>query len=125
MRLVPLGNRLILLQDTEGDVSRGGVHLPQGAQIRPATGVIVAVGAGKVLDDGTRIPVGFEPGEHVIFSRYAGAEVTIDEQLYLIITENDIYATYEPTERARIELTAPTGLSSAALFATTHSGVGD
>ena len=88
----PLGDRGVI-KVSEGDMkTASGIVLPDTAKEKPQEGEVVAVGTGKMLDNGTRAQMEVKTGDKVIFSKYSGSEVKVDEQNYLIIRESDILA---------------------------------
>ena len=90
MSLKPLGDReLLKILETE-EKTEGGIFLPDTAQEKPQKGEVVAVGTGKVLADGKKVPIEVKVGDKVIFSRYAGDEVKDGEEKYLLVNERDI-----------------------------------
>ena len=99
----PLGDRVVI-KVSEGDMkTASGIVLPDTAKEKPQEGEVVAVGTGKMLDNGTRAQMEVKTGDKVIFSKYSGSEVKVDEQNYLIVRESDILAVLRDTsERAQI-----------------------
>ena len=90
MSLKPLGDRVLLkIVETE-EKTEGGIFLPDTAKEKPQKGEVVAVGTGKVLADGKKVPIEVKVGDKVIFSRYAGDEVKDGEEKYLLVNERDI-----------------------------------
>ena len=88
----PLGDR-VGIKVSEGDMkTASGIVLPDTAKEKPQEGEVVAVGTGKMLDNGTRAQMEVKTGDKVIFSKYSGSEVKVDEQNYLIVRESDILA---------------------------------
>ena len=88
----PLGDRVVI-KVSEGDMKTAcGIVLPDTAKEKPQEGEVVAVGTGKMLDNGTRAQMEVKTGDKVIFSKYSGSEVKVDEQNYLIVRESDILA---------------------------------
>ena len=88
----PLGDRVVI-KVSEGDMkTASGIVLPDTAKEKPQEGDVVAVGTGKMLDNGTRAQMEVKTGDKVIFSKYSGSEVKVDEQNYLIVRESDILA---------------------------------
>ena len=88
----PLGDRVVI-KVSEGDMkTASGIVLPDTAKEKPQEGEVVAVGTGKMLDNGTRAQMEVKTGDKVIFSKYSGSEVKVDEQTYLIVRESDILA---------------------------------
>ena len=92
MKIRPLQDRIIVKRLEEETKTKGGIIIPDTAKEKPQEGEIVAVGTGKVLDNGQRVAVEVKAGDKVIFSKYAGTEVKIDGQDYLILSERDILA---------------------------------
>ena len=88
----PLGDRVVI-KVSEGDMkTASGIVLPDTAKEKPQEGEVVAVGTGKMLDNGTRAQMEVKTGDKIIFSKYSGSEVKVDEQNYLIVRESDILA---------------------------------
>lgn len=88
----PLGDRVVI-KVSEGDMkTASGIVLPDTAKEKPQEGEVVAVGTGKMLDNGTRAQMEVKTGDKVIFSKYSGSEVKVDDQNYLIVRESDILA---------------------------------
>ena len=87
----PLGNRVVV-EPLEGDeqVSAGGIYIPDTAKEKPQEGTVVAVGPGRVTDDGKNVPMEFKVGDIVIYSKYAGTEYKQGEIEYLVLREDDV-----------------------------------
>lgn len=94
MNLKPLGDRYIVKVLEKEEKTAGGIVLPDKAKEKSQEGEIVAVGTGKVLDDGTKVQMELKAKDKVIFSKYAGSEVKIDGEEYLILRQDDILAVY-------------------------------
>jgi chaperonin GroES len=91
-KLIPLGDRVVIKPTPKEEVSKGGIVLPDTAKEKPQEGVIIAVGPGKLTDDGKRLPMDVKVGDKVIYSKYAGTEFKeIDDDL-VIMRESDILA---------------------------------
>ncbi len=90
--LRPLGDRIIIELVKVEETTPLGIVLPDSAKEKPQTGKVVAVGTGRVLDNGTRVELDVKEGDEIIFAQYAGTEVKYDGQEYLILRENDILA---------------------------------
>jgi len=91
----PLGDKVVV-KATEGEEkSPGGIILPDTAKKKPQEGVVVAVGPGRVLDDGSRAPMNVKEGQKVIFAKYGGTEVTVDGEDYIILDQDSIFAIRE------------------------------
>lgn len=93
-RIVPLGDKVVLKRQEADSTTAGGIVLPDSAQDKPQKGEVVAVGDGHVKDDGTKAPLTVKEGDRVIFSSYAGDEISIGTHDYLLLRESDILATY-------------------------------
>ena len=94
MNLRPLGDRVIIKVLEKEEKTGSGIVLPDKAKEKPQEGEVMAVGAGKVLDDGTKVQMEVKKGDKVVFSKYAGSEVKVDEEEYLILRQDDILALY-------------------------------
>jgi chaperonin GroES len=94
-KVKPLGENVLVRRVEAEERTAGGILLPDAAKEKPKEGVVVAVGDGKLLDDGKRAAFSVAPGNRVIFSSYAGNEVKVDGQEYLLISEGDILAIVE------------------------------
>lgn len=88
----PLGDRVVIKALEREEKTKSGIVLPDTAKEKPQEGKVVAVGTGKVLDNGTRVALDVKEGDKVIFSKYAGTEVKIDGVEYLILSERDVLA---------------------------------
>ncbi len=92
LKIVPLNDKIVVERLEADDKSVGGIILPDSAKEKPKQGKVLAVGDGKALDDGKRAPFQVKVGDRVLFTSYAGSEVTIDGKEYLIVTEDDLLA---------------------------------
>src|SRR3954466_13741089 len=88
----PLGDRVLVKAIERAEQTKSGLFLPDTAQEKPQEALVLAVGNGKLLDNGTRIPIDLKPGDKVLYSKYAGTEVKQDNEEYLILRESDILA---------------------------------
>lgn len=87
----PMGNRIVVEpEDSEEQMSAGGIYIPDTAKEKPQEGKVVAVGPGKMSDDGKRIPMEVEVGDSVVYSKYGGTEYKQGETEYLVLREDDI-----------------------------------
>lgn len=92
MKVQPLGDRVLVKPMEAEEKTKGGIVLPDTAKEKPQQGEVVAVGKGKLLDNGEVKPLEVKVGDKVLYGKYAGTEVTIDGEEYLIIREDDILA---------------------------------
>ena len=92
MNIKPLADRVVVKPIEEEEKKQGGIIIPDTAKEKPQKGEVVAVGPGKVDDNGKRIPMEVKVGDKVLFGKYAGTEVEIDGEDYLIMRESDILA---------------------------------
>ena len=95
MKVKPLNDRVLVLRLEEEQKSPGGIIIPDTAKEKPMEGKIVVAGPGKLGDDGNRSPLEVKKGDRVLFSKYAGTEITIDGVEHLIMGEDDILAVLE------------------------------
>lgn len=93
--LKPLGNRVIIDLTQEEETTKSGIILTDSAKERPQEGTVVAVGTGKILDNGTRVEVEVSVGDKVVYSKFAGTELKHEDKDYLILTDNEILAIVE------------------------------
>ncbi len=92
MKIRPLGDKIVVEVLEEEDKSPGGIYLPDTAKKKPQQGKVVAVGEGRLLEDGTRAKMSVKVGDRVLFSKYGGNEVEIDGKEYTILDEDQVYA---------------------------------
>lgn len=90
MKLRPLQDRILVQRVEEETTTKGGIIIPDTAKEKPAEGKVVAVGNGKVGDDGKRIPLEVKKGDRILFGKYSGTEVKIAGEEYLIMREDDV-----------------------------------
>jgi chaperonin GroES len=88
--LHPLHDRILVQRIDEGEVRRGRLIIPDSAKEKPQEGKVLAVGKGMVAEDGKKTPLDVKAGDRVLFGKYAGSEVTLDGQEYLIMKEDDV-----------------------------------
>ena len=89
---VPVGERVVVKPTEQEQQTKGGIYLPDTAKEKPQEGEVVAVGPGRVSDDGTRIPMELVKGDRVIYSKFAGTEYKDGDDEYLILRESDVLA---------------------------------
>lgn len=92
MNLKPLGDRVIVKPKAPEEKTKGGIILPDTAQEKPMEGEVVAIGNGKSDDNGKKIAMDLKVGDKVLYGKYSGTEVKINDEEYLIMRESDVYA---------------------------------
>ena len=95
MKVRPLRDRIIVKRLDEEEKTKGGIIIPDSAKEKPIEGRVIAVGDGKIKDDGTKIPLDVKKGDRVLFAKYAGTEIKIDGEEHLMMKEDDILAIIE------------------------------
>ena len=95
MDIKPLHDRLIVRRLEEGEQKVGGIIIPDTAKEKPQQGTVLAVGKGKVSDDGKRVPLDVKAGDRILFGKYAGQEIKLDGEEYFIMKEDDVLAVIE------------------------------
>jgi chaperonin GroES len=95
MKIRPLHDRVLVQRLEEVQKSKGGIIIPDTAKEKPAEGKVIAVGDGKVLESGEKSPLNVKVGDRVLFSKYAGAEVKVEGEEFLIMSESDILGIVE------------------------------
>ena len=88
----PLHDRVIVKRIDEGEQVRGGIIIPDTAKEKPQQGEVIAVGKGKTLDNGTTVEPTVKPGDRVLFGKYSGSEIKLEDEEYLILREDEILA---------------------------------
>ena len=91
----PIGDRIVVERESSEETTAGGILLPDSAKDKPSRGVVVSVGTGRLLDDGSRSELQLKVGDRVIFSSYAPEELTVNDQEYLLMREDDVLAVIE------------------------------
>jgi len=92
MKVKPLHDRVIVKRIEEEEKTKGGIIIPDTAKEKPVEGKVLAVGDGKILEDGKRAPLEVKKGDRVLFGKYAGTEINIDGEEHIIMREDDIVA---------------------------------
>jgi chaperonin GroES len=92
MSLKPLADRVVVKPSQAEEKTKGGIIVPDTAKEKPVWGEVIAVGPGRVSDDGKQIPMEVKVGDRVLYGKYSGTEVTIDGEELLIMRESDIFA---------------------------------
>ena len=95
MKIRPLQDRVIVKRVEEEEKTKGGIIIPDSAKEKPVEGKVVAVGKGKIGEDGKLQPLDVKPGDRILFSKYAGTEVKVDGEETLIMREDDILGVIE------------------------------
>jgi chaperonin GroES len=95
MKLRPLQDRLVVKRLAEEEKTKGGIIIPDSAKEKPIEGEVIAVGNGKVLEDGKLVPLDVKVGDRVLFGKYSGTEVKIDGVEHLILREDDVLGIIE------------------------------
>lgn len=90
MKLRPLQDRILVQRVEEETTTKGGIIIPDTAKEKPAEGKVIAVGNGKLGDDGKRVPLEVKKGDRILFGKYSGTEVKIEGEEYLIMREDDV-----------------------------------
>src|SRR5260370_18347732 len=96
MNVRPLHDRILVSRIEEGEQKVGGIIIPDSAKEKPMQGKVVAVGNGKVKDDGTRIALDVKAGDHILFGKDSGQESKLDGEEYLIMREDEVLAVLDP-----------------------------
>jgi chaperonin GroES len=92
MKLTPIGDRVLVKRCEAEEKTAGGIVLPDSAKEKPKQGEVIAVGTGRMTDDGERVPLSVKKGDRVLFTSYAGNEVKVDGEEFLLMREEDILA---------------------------------
>jgi len=91
-KITPLRDRLLVKPKPKEEVTKSGIVLPDTAKEKPLEGTVIAVGSGKLLDDGRKIPLDVQVGQTIVYSKYAGTEIKLEDEEYLILREDDVLA---------------------------------
>jgi chaperonin GroES len=91
-KVKPLADRVVVKALEETEQMRGGLYIPDTAKEKPQQGEVIAVGPGKISDDGKRIEMELKVGDKVLYGKYSGTEVTVGDEQYLILRESDVLA---------------------------------
>ena len=92
LKLKPIGDRVIVQRLGSVEKTKGGLYLPDAAQEKPQEGKVIAVGSGKTLKNGKVIPLSVKSGDKIIFGKYSGSEIKVDDKEYVFLNEDDILA---------------------------------
>jgi len=94
MKVRPLNDRILVRRLEETEQKVGGIIIPDTAKEKPQQGKVIAVGTGKVKDDGTRIPLDVKEGDTILFGKYSGQEIKLDGEEFLIMREDEVLAVF-------------------------------
>ena len=103
MKIRPLHDRVLIRRIEEKEVAKGGIIIPDTAKEKPMEGEVVAAGPGKMLEDGKRSPLDVKAGDRILFGKYAGTEIRLDDNDYVIMREEEILAVLDVATRAKGE----------------------
>ena len=95
MKIRPLQDRVLLKRLAEENKTKGGIIIPDSAKEKPVEAEVIAVGPGKVNDDGKRSPMDVKKGDRILIGKYSGSEIKIDDEEYVIVREDEILAVFE------------------------------
>jgi chaperonin GroES len=95
MKIRPLHDRILVRREEEKEAKKGGIIIPDTAREKPQEGTVIAVGNGKVMEDGKKVALDVKAHDRILFGKYSGSEVTIDAEEYLIMKEEDVLAILE------------------------------
>ncbi len=95
MKIRPLQDRILVKRIDEEEITNGGIIIPDSAKEKPSEGKVIAVGNGKIKEDGTLQPLDVKKGDRILFSKYAGTEINVDGEEHIIIREDDVLGVCE------------------------------
>jgi chaperonin GroES len=101
MTIRPLHDRVVIKRSEEQEQMRGGILIPDTAKEKPQQGEVIATGDGKLLENGTRVPLDVQVGDRVLFGKYAGTEIQIGDEQFLIMREDEILGIVERAEKSK------------------------
>ena len=91
-KLIPIGDHVVIKVETAKETVKSGIVLPDSAKEKPQQGTVMAVGSGVVLDNGTKIPLEVKEGDKVVYSKYSGYEIKLDDEEFVVLSQHDILA---------------------------------
>jgi chaperonin GroES len=91
-KIRPVGDRVVVKPAAKEEITKSGIVIPDTAKEKPQEGTVVAVGSGRLLDNGDRAPIDVHEGDRILFAKYGGTEFKLDGEEYLVLKENDILA---------------------------------
>ena len=92
MNIQPLGDRVLVQRLEAAEIKKGGIIIPESAQEKPMEAKIIALGTGKVLEDGTKVDFEVKKGDRILIGKYSGTDIKLDDEEYLILSQDDILA---------------------------------
>jgi len=90
MKIRPLYDRIVVKRIEQKEQMQGGLYIPDSAKEKPQEGEVVAVGKGKRLENGTTVPLDVQPGDRILFGKYSGSDIKLDDEEYLIMREDEV-----------------------------------
>jgi chaperonin GroES len=99
VNFVPLHDRILVRRVREQETTHGGIIIPDTAKDKPQEGEVLAVGKGKITDDGKVVPLDVKPGDRILFGKYAGTEININGEEYLIMREDEVLGIIAKTDK--------------------------
>jgi chaperonin GroES len=102
MKIRPLHDRILLKRIEEKESVKGGIIIPDTAKEKPQEGVAVAVGNGKILENGTKLALEVKEGDHVLFGKYSGTDIKVDGEEYLIVREEDVLGILAESAKSKV-----------------------
>jgi chaperonin GroES len=100
MTVRPLHDRLLIKRIEEKETIKGGIIIPDSAKEKPQEGEVIAVGNGKKTEEGKLVPLDVKAGDRILFGKYSGTEIKIDDQEYLILREDEVLGVLEPAKQS-------------------------
>jgi chaperonin GroES len=91
-KIRPIGDRVVVKPSAKEEVTKSGIVIPDTAKEKPQEGTVIAVGSGRLLDNGDRAPIDIREGDRILFAKYGGTEFKLDGEEYLVLKESDILA---------------------------------
>ncbi|MCE5193531.1 MAG: co-chaperone GroES [Candidatus Cryosericum sp.] len=91
-KLVPIGDHVVIKVEKAAETVKSGIVLPDSAKEKPQQGTVMAVGSGTMLENGTRVPLEVKEGDKVVYSKYSGNEIKLDDEEYVVLSQHDILA---------------------------------
>lgn len=104
MNLKPVGDRIVVKQDEAQETTAGGLYIAADSKEKPQTGVVLAVGEGKINNDGNHLPMPVKEGDRVLYGKYGGTEVDVDGEKVMILRADDIYAVFTDQSHVFLQL---------------------